>query len=38
MVIDLEIRVADAATGAAMTAAIGDLESMQILTSKAIGD
>lgn len=38
MIIDLEIRVADAATGAAMTAAIGDLEAMQLLSSKAIGD
>lgn len=38
MVIDLEVRVADAATGAAMTAVIGDLDPMQLLSSKAIGD
>jgi putative Mg2+ transporter-C (MgtC) family protein len=38
MVIDLEIRVADAAGGAAMTAAIGDLDAINLLSSKALGE
>jgi putative Mg2+ transporter-C (MgtC) family protein len=38
MLIDLEVRVPDAATGATMTGAIGDLEDLEMLSSKALGD